>query len=137
VRPSIRSSSPLLPPPPSPRRQQNIPRIRIIEEPDIARDMKWSTSVITTLSSDTEPAVMLTFNDGKYIFNTSENTMRRFLQSGQVWRRAKALFFTQARVEKMSGLPGALRTFLTSVAHFLTCMLFQRADHDICRCDDQ
>ncbi|KAF9478239.1 hypothetical protein BDN70DRAFT_58947 [Pholiota conissans] len=71
----------------------------------------WSTSVITALSSDTEPAIMLTFNEGKYIFNTSENTMRRFLQSGHTWRRTKALFFTQARIEKMGGLPGLIMTF--------------------------
>ncbi|KAF8956934.1 hypothetical protein BDZ97DRAFT_1848960 [Flammula alnicola] len=73
--------------------------------------MLWSTSVLTTLSSDTEPSFMITFNDSKYIFNTSENTMRSFLQSGRLWRRTKALFFTQARVEKMSGLPGLIMTF--------------------------
>ena len=70
--------------------------------------MQWSTEVVSALSSDTEPAILVVFNDHKYMFNTSENTMRSFLQSGRLWRRTKCLFFTQSRVEKIGGLPGAL-----------------------------
>ncbi|KAF8902361.1 hypothetical protein CPB84DRAFT_1775902 [Gymnopilus junonius] len=73
--------------------------------------MNWSTSVLTTISSDTEPSIIVTFDNAKYIFNTSENTTRSFLQSGRTWRKAKALFFTQARVEKTSGLVGLIMTF--------------------------
>ncbi|KAF9565899.1 hypothetical protein CPC08DRAFT_143698 [Agrocybe pediades] len=73
--------------------------------------MNWSSSVLTTLSTDTEPSIIVTFPDAKYIFNTSENTTRSFLQSGRHWRKTKALFFTQARVEKTSGLPGLVMTF--------------------------
>ncbi|KDR80789.1 hypothetical protein GALMADRAFT_153220 [Galerina marginata CBS 339.88] len=73
--------------------------------------MNWSASVLTSISSDTEPSIIVTFHTAKYIFNTSENTTRSFLQSGRLWRRTRALFYTQARVEKTSGLPGLVMTF--------------------------
>ncbi|PPQ90050.1 hypothetical protein CVT25_006290 [Psilocybe cyanescens] len=73
--------------------------------------MNWSSSVLTSVSSDTEPSILVTFDNAKYIFNTSENTTRSFLQSGRNWKKARAIFYTQARIEKMGGLPGLLMTF--------------------------
>ncbi|KIM44447.1 hypothetical protein M413DRAFT_431468 [Hebeloma cylindrosporum] len=79
--------------------------------------MVWSTSVLTALSSDTEPSIVVTFNNARYQFNTSENTTRSFVQTQQNWRRTRALFFTQARVEKMSGLPGLLMSLADSTVN--------------------
>jgi|SRR6266545_6654202 len=72
------------------------------------RDMSWSSTVHTALSTDTEPCIIVTFDNAKYIFNASENTGRMFRQSNRNWRKTKALFFTQATVEKTSGLTGVL-----------------------------
>ncbi|KAF9525128.1 hypothetical protein CPB83DRAFT_860056 [Crepidotus variabilis] len=72
--------------------------------------MTWSSTVHTTISTDTEPSIIVTFADAKYIFNASENTGRAFLQSNRNWRKTKGLFFTQARVEKTSGLCGLIMT---------------------------
>lgn len=96
--------------------------------------MNWSTSVLTTVSSDTEPSIIVTFDNAKYIFNTSENTTRSFLQSGRTWKRARALFFTQARVEKTSGLPG-MSLKLERGDTLLKCS--SRSYHDFRRCNDQ
>jgi len=68
---------------------------------------KWSTSVISALSSDTEPTVIITFDNAKYIFNAGENTGRAWTQSRAHWRRMKALFFTQVGTQRMSGMSGA------------------------------
>jgi len=68
---------------------------------------KWSTTAISALSSDTEPTVIITFDDAKYIFNAGENTGRAWMQSRAHWRRMKALFFTQVGTQRMSGMPGA------------------------------
>ncbi|KAH9479322.1 tRNAse Z TRZ4, mitochondrial [Psilocybe cubensis] len=73
--------------------------------------MNWSSSVLTSVSSDTEPCIIVTFDNAKYIFNTSENTTRAFLQTGRNWKRTRALFYTQARIEKVGGFPGLLMTF--------------------------
>ena len=77
--------------------------------------MNWSTSVHTTLSSDTEPSIVITFDSAKYIFNAGENTTRAILQSKRGWRRIKALFLTQLGTQRSSGVPG--------VFHYPLCIL--------------
>ena len=67
---------------------------------------KWSTSVISALSSDTEPTIIITFDNAKYIFNAGENTGRAWIQSRTHWKRMKALFLTQVGTQRMSGMPG-------------------------------
>ncbi|KAK1230906.1 hypothetical protein PQX77_005984 [Marasmius sp. AFHP31] len=71
----------------------------------------WNASVLSTVSSDTEPAIVLTFDSHKYLFNASENTCRAFLQSKRNWRRTKGLFFTAASTERAGGLAGLLMSF--------------------------
>ncbi|RDB18569.1 Ribonuclease Z, mitochondrial [Hypsizygus marmoreus] len=73
--------------------------------------MNWSASVLTTLSSDTEPTIILTFDSAKYIFNAGENTNRAFLQSRGNWKRTRGLFFTDVGMKRSSGLPGLLMSF--------------------------
>ncbi|KAG6839604.1 hypothetical protein C0991_000997 [Blastosporella zonata] len=73
--------------------------------------MNWSTSVLTPLSSDTEPTIIITFDSGKYIFNAGENTNRAFLQSAFNWKRTRGLFFTDVGTKRSSGLPGLLMSF--------------------------
>ena len=68
--------------------------------------MNWSASVLTSISSDTEPTIILTFDSAKYIFNVGENTNRAFLQSKHNWKRTKALFLTQLGTKRVGGLPG-------------------------------
>ena len=78
---------------------------RYLAKPEMAVS-KWSTSVISALSSDTEPTIIITFDNAKYIFNAGENTGRAWMQSRAHWRRMKALFFTQVGTQRMSGMPG-------------------------------
>lgn len=68
--------------------------------------MNWSTSVLTTVSSDTEPTIIISFDSAKYIFNAGENTNRAFLQSRRNWKRTRGLFFTDVGTKRSSGLPG-------------------------------
>jgi ribonuclease Z len=66
----------------------------------------WSTSVLSGLSSDTEPSIVVTFESAKYIFNAGENTSRSWLQSRNNWKKAKGLFLTSVGSQRMSGVPG-------------------------------
>ncbi|KAI0305153.1 hypothetical protein B0F90DRAFT_1701754 [Multifurca ochricompacta] len=98
--------------------------------------MNWSTSVYTTLSSDTEPSIVITFDSAKYIFNASENTTRAILQSKRGWRKVKALFLTQLGTQRSSGVPGLFMSVADSnsrildvvgprgLLHFLASMRF-------------
>lgn len=70
--------------------------------------MLWSTSVLSTLSSDTEPSVVITFDSAKYLFNIGENTTRSYLQSSQTWRKTRVLFATSVSTQRTSGLPGMI-----------------------------
>ncbi|KAI9444283.1 hypothetical protein H4582DRAFT_1920585 [Lactarius indigo] len=78
--------------------------------------MNWSTSVYTTLSSDTEPSIVITFESAKYIFNAGENTTRAILLSKRGWRKVKALFLTQLGTQRSSGVPGLLMSVADSSA---------------------
>ncbi|KIJ09075.1 hypothetical protein PAXINDRAFT_172647 [Paxillus involutus ATCC 200175] len=73
--------------------------------------MLWTASVLSTVSSDTEPTVVIAFDSAKYIFNAGENTTRAFLQSRQNWKKTRALFLTSIGTQRASGLPGLLMTF--------------------------
>jgi ribonuclease Z len=68
--------------------------------------LAWSATVHTTLSTDTQPTIIVTTEDAKYIINTSENTGRAFFESNGNWKKTKAFFFTQSNVKKTSGLTG-------------------------------
>jgi ribonuclease Z len=68
--------------------------------------MNWSTSVLTSVSSDTEPTIVLTFDSGKYVFNAGENTTRALTQSRQNFKKTKGLFFTSVGTQRMSGITG-------------------------------
>jgi ribonuclease Z len=68
--------------------------------------MLWTASVLSTVSSDTEPTVVIAFDSAKYIFNAGENTTRAFLQSRQNWKKTRALFLTSIGTQRASGLPG-------------------------------
>ncbi|KAI0292916.1 hypothetical protein BC826DRAFT_1017511 [Russula brevipes] len=98
--------------------------------------MNWSTSVYTTLSSDTEPSIVITFDSAKYIFNAGENTTRTILQNGRGWKKVKGLFLTQLGTRRSSGLSGLLMSVADSsprvmeiigpsgLLHFLASMRF-------------
>jgi len=66
----------------------------------------WSTTVVTPLSYDTEPTVLITFDGAKYIFNVGENTNRAFCQSQQNFKRTRGVFLTQVDSQRAGGLGG-------------------------------
>jgi hypothetical protein len=70
--------------------------------------MNWSITVPSTVSSDTEPTIVLNFDSAKYIFNAGENTNRAFLQSVHGWRKARSIFLTSVGTQRASGLAGQL-----------------------------
>jgi len=91
--------------------------------------LTWSSTVHTTLSTDTQPTIIVTFDDAKYIFNASENSGRAFSESNGNWKKTKALFCTQSNVEKTSGLTGKPQTNLSLFSPTL-----YRTTYDIRRC---
>ena len=78
-------------------------------------NMNWSTTVYTSLSSDTEPSIVITFESAKYIINAGENTTRAILQSRRGWKKVKALFLTRLGTQRSSGVPGVLPLSVPSI----------------------
>ncbi|KZV65463.1 Metallo-hydrolase/oxidoreductase [Peniophora sp. CONT] len=76
--------------------------------------MQWSTSVITSKTADTEPMLVVTFDQAKYYFNAGEGTTRSVLQFGRGWRKAKAIFVTEVGTRTSGGLPGMLMSIADS-----------------------
>lgn len=97
----------------------------------LGESMLWSTSVLSTLSSDTEPSIVVSFDSAKYLFNVGENTTRSYLQSRQTWRKTRALFVTSIGTQRTSGLPGicVILSFLCGLRDYVS-----RSIDDICGC---
>ncbi|TFK39749.1 hypothetical protein BDQ12DRAFT_734488 [Crucibulum laeve] len=94
------------------RRFSSLPSLRF--PASAAPTMNWSTSVLTTASSDTEPTILITFDTAKYIFNAGENSNRAFLQSRNNWKRARGFFLTQTGTQRANGIPGLLMSLAES-----------------------
>ncbi|KAF9454406.1 hypothetical protein P691DRAFT_717421 [Macrolepiota fuliginosa MF-IS2] len=76
--------------------------------PLLRKMQDWSTTVVTPLSYDTEPTVIVTFPDAKYMFNAGENTNRSFCQSHMNRKRLRGIFLTQVAAQRASGLGGMI-----------------------------
>ncbi|PCH45067.1 hypothetical protein WOLCODRAFT_155082 [Wolfiporia cocos MD-104 SS10] len=72
----------------------------------MATATNWSTTVLSTATSDTEPTIVVTFDSAKYIFNAGENTGRAWIQSRGNFRKARAIFLTSVGTQRCSGLAG-------------------------------
>ncbi|KAH6915798.1 tRNA processing endoribonuclease [Coprinopsis sp. MPI-PUGE-AT-0042] len=70
----------------------------------------WSASVLTSVSADTEPSLMITFDNAKYMFNAGENTIRSFTHSETNRKKLKAVFLSQVTPQVAGGLPGLFMT---------------------------
>ncbi|KAJ7102976.1 hypothetical protein C8R43DRAFT_230388 [Mycena crocata] len=70
--------------------------------------MSWTASVITTATTDTEPSLVITFDQAKYIFNVAENSNRAFTQKKAHRKSTRAFFLTQVGAQRAGGLPGML-----------------------------
>jgi hypothetical protein len=77
--------------------------------------MDWSANVLSTVTSDTEPTIIVEFHAAKYIFNVGENTNRAFIQNRSNWRRTRGLFLTSVCAQRAGGLTG--KGFATVMTH--------------------
>lgn len=70
--------------------------------------MLWSLRVITGLTADTEPSLILKFESppAKYIFNVPEGTNRACIQKRYGIAKTKAAFLTRLHPEQIGGFPG-------------------------------
>lgn len=82
--------------------------------------MNWSANVLSTVTSDTEPTIIIEFDSAKYIFNAGENTNRAFTQSRANWRKTKGIFLTSVGTQRASGLAGASCRIFAICLQFLT-----------------
>lgn len=71
----------------------------------------WVTTAVTSLSHDTEPTILVNFENAKYMFNAGENTNRAFLQSSKNWKKMRSVFLTQVTSQRASGLTGTSQCF--------------------------
>ncbi|KAJ7780273.1 hypothetical protein DFH07DRAFT_794449 [Mycena maculata] len=72
--------------------------------------MSWTTSVVTSATTDTEPSLLISVDQAncKYIFNAAENCNRAFTQKRAHKKRTRAFFLTQVGAQRAGGLPGML-----------------------------
>ncbi|KAI0037252.1 hypothetical protein K488DRAFT_39600 [Vararia minispora EC-137] len=86
---------------------------------DPTTNANWAVQTVTVKSADTEPSVLVAFDDAKYYFNVGENALRTFFQSRRGFKRLKAVFVTQVNTRTISGLPGLLMCIADAAARTL------------------
>ncbi|KAG8798257.1 hypothetical protein FRC17_007524, partial [Serendipita sp. 399] len=74
----------------------------------------WTARVTSTCTSDTDPTLLITFPDAKYLFNCPENTTRNVLQHGFGLNKYRAIFLSRITAHTGLGLPGFLMTLADS-----------------------
>ncbi|KAJ7493248.1 hypothetical protein B0H11DRAFT_2394589 [Mycena galericulata] len=72
--------------------------------------MSWTTSVVTSATTDTQPSLLITIDQAncKYIFNVAENSNRAFTQKRAHKKKTRAFFLTQVSAQRAGGLAGML-----------------------------
>ncbi|KAK7031531.1 hypothetical protein R3P38DRAFT_2924192 [Favolaschia claudopus] len=70
--------------------------------------MSWTTSVVTSATTDTEPSIVISFDNAKYIFNLAENSNRAFTQKKAHRKSTRAFFLTQVVPQRTGGIAGML-----------------------------
>ncbi|KAJ6474674.1 hypothetical protein C8R47DRAFT_986730 [Mycena vitilis] len=70
--------------------------------------MSWTASVVTSATTDTEPSLVILFDNAKYIFNLAENSNRAFTQKKAHRKSTRAFFLTQVGAQRAGGLAGML-----------------------------
>ncbi|KAF8166655.1 hypothetical protein K438DRAFT_1857115 [Mycena galopus ATCC 62051] len=70
--------------------------------------MSWTASVVTSATTDTEPSLVVSFDNAKYIFNLAENSNRAFTQKKAHRKSTRAFFLTQVGAQRAGGLAGML-----------------------------
>ncbi|KAI0674372.1 hypothetical protein C8Q78DRAFT_967526 [Trametes maxima] len=68
----------------------------------------WNVSVLTDVTCDTEPTLLVDFGVAKYVFNAGEGTGRAWLGSHHSFRKTKALFVTAAGTQRCGGVSGLM-----------------------------
>jgi hypothetical protein len=69
--------------------------------------MSWTASVVTSATTDTEPSLVVSFDNAKYIFNLPENSNRAFTQKKAHRKSTRAFFLTQVGAQRAGGVAGA------------------------------
>jgi hypothetical protein len=84
--------------------------------------MNWSANVLSTVTSDTEPTIIIEFDTAKYIFNVGENTNRAFIQNRPNWKKTRGLFLTSVGAQRSSGLSGEHLVLVLFPKNYIVCI---------------
>lgn len=68
--------------------------------------MHWSLRVLTGLTDDTEPTIVVQFDNAKYVFNAGEGTYRAFSQRRYSATKSKAIFLSALHPQQFGGFTG-------------------------------
>ena len=95
--------------------------------------MRWSLRVVTGLTADTEPCILIRFEQppASYILNTGEGTNRAFIQRLCSIAQTKAIFLSDLSPQCVGGFPGA-GLLLPNLfwAHFVSGLVMSLFDMD-------
>lgn len=66
----------------------------------------WAVRAISHPTADTDLAILVTFDNAKYLFNCGEGTQRAFVQGKMSLKKLQGVFVTGAGLGVVGGLPG-------------------------------
>lgn len=68
----------------------------------------WSASVLASATSDTDPTLLINFDNAKYVFNVTEGFSRSCIQRKITTNKLRSVFLSRYSTETCNGMPGKI-----------------------------
>jgi hypothetical protein len=66
----------------------------------------WSATVLASATSDTDPTLLINFDNAKYVFNVTEGFSRTCIQRKVTTNKLRSVFLSRYSTEACNGMPG-------------------------------
>ena len=66
----------------------------------------WNATVLASATSDTDPTLLINFDNAKYVFNVTEGFSRTCIQRKVTTNKLRSVFLSRYSTETCNGMPG-------------------------------
>jgi hypothetical protein len=66
----------------------------------------WNATVLASATSDTDPTLLINFDNAKYLFNVTEGFSRTCIQRKVTTNKLRSVFLSRYSTEVCNGMPG-------------------------------
>ena len=82
----------------------------------------WSANVLASATSDTDPTLLINFDNAKYVFNVTEGFSRTCIQRKVTTNKLRSVFLSRYSAETCNGMPG--RSIEVAIRGYLHTLIY-------------